>query len=229
MTRRAAAVLLTGPPAVGGAPPGVDPAAFARAMAEDVIDLLTELAAVEPFVIASAGRAAEARSLAWSADQVLVAPAATATNPTGSSVPGMSTPPGTSTDVLGVLDVLRDRGVEEIALVTADAPDLPGLMVAKTFGALRSAPVAVAPARGGGAVVVACRLSVPAWLAAVGIDLDVADPVGRLRAAAVRPADVACTPGWRRLRQPGDLTALDPGLEGWEATRALLDGSAARR
>jgi hypothetical protein len=32
------------------------------------------------------------------------------------------------------------------------------------------------------------------------------------------------TPSWRRLRSRADLAALDPDLEGWEATRALLTG-----
>jgi hypothetical protein len=31
-------------------------------------------------------------------------------------------------------------------------------------------------------------------------------------------------PGWHRLRTPDDLRLLDPGLEGWENTRALLEG-----
>ena len=226
MTRRAAALLLTGPPATGGCPPGVDPAAFARAMAEDVVDLLADLASVESFVIASAAAEADARALAWSADQVLVesadpTPAVTITSSTQTGAFGALVP--------GVLGVLRRRGIDEVALVAADAPDLPGLMVAKTFSALRSAPVAVAPARGGGLVVLACRLPVPAWLAAVGIDLDAHDAAQRLREGAPSPEDVVSTPGWRRLREPGDLAALDPGLEGWEATRALLDGSAARR
>jgi hypothetical protein len=45
--------------------------------------------------------------------------------------------------------------------------------------------------------------------------------VARLRGAAPRRALVV-TPAWRRLRTPADLGGLDPGLEGWEATRALL-------
>jgi len=35
---------------------------------------------------------------------------------------------------------------------------------------------------------------------------------------------VQVVPGWRRQRGPADLAALDPGLEGWEATRRLLLG-----
>jgi hypothetical protein len=35
---------------------------------------------------------------------------------------------------------------------------------------------------------------------------------------------VESTPEWRRLRGPADLATLDPALEGWDATRALLGG-----
>ena len=37
---------------------------------------------------------------------------------------------------------------------------------------------------------------------------------------------VALAPDWHRLRTPADLRRLDPGLEGWEETRALLAGTA---
>ena len=43
MTRRAAALLLAGPPAARACPPGIAPAEFARALAEDVADLLADL------------------------------------------------------------------------------------------------------------------------------------------------------------------------------------------
>ena len=58
------------------------------------------------------------------------------------------------------------------------------------------------------------------------VDVDLDDPyaVERLKAAAPSPGDVALTPSWRRLRRREDLAALDPDLEGWEATRALLAG-----
>jgi hypothetical protein len=31
-------------------------------------------------------------------------------------------------------------------------------------------------------------------------------------------------PAWRRLRGPDDLATLDPAVEGWDTTRALLGG-----
>jgi len=33
---------------------------------------------------------------------------------------------------------------------------------------------------------------------------------------------VQAVPGWHRLRSVEDLSRLDPGLEGWQATRGLL-------
>ena len=92
------------------------------------------------------------------------------------------------------------------------------------FG-VSAAPMAVAavPAAGGGLVVLASRLPAPDWLPA-DLDLDTPDAVQRLRLAAPGRRDLAVTPGWRRLRSRADLDGLDPGLEGWEATRALLSG-----
>ena len=46
----------------------------------------------------------------------------------------------------------------------------------------------------------------------------------RLRDAAPRRALVAVTPAWHRLRGPADLARLDPALDGWDTTRALLGG-----
>ncbi len=98
-------------------------------------------------------------------------------------------------------------------------------MIAKPFSALSSATVAVTPADGGGAVVLAGRLPVPGWLVAAGAGFDDRDLAERLQEAAPRRRDVRITPAWHRLRTPADVVRLDPGLEGWEATRALLEGS----
>lgn len=205
MTRRAVALLLTASPA-SAAPPGVDQAAFAHAMAEDVVDLLADLALVEPVVLTCAARQDEARALAWSPDQVRFLPA--------------------EDGIAGVFGLLEHGGFDIAAVVAPDAPDLPGMVVAKTLRAVQSRPVAASPARGGGLVVLTCRLPAPGWLTAAGVDLDTPDAMARLRAAAPDPADVVSAPGWHRLRHPGDTDGLDPGLEGWEATRALLSRSA---
>jgi hypothetical protein len=199
---RAAALLLTGPPATAACPEGTDRDTFARALAEDVADMLGELSAVDTFVAASPERAEEARSVAWPHTEVLVLPA--------------------GSGPAAVFDVLAARGYSVGAVVAPDAPDLPGLLVAKPFSALGTRDVAAAPAIGGGLVVLASRLPAPAWLVDSGVDLDVPDAVERLRGAAPRRRDVVATPGWRRLRAPGDVAILDDGLEGWESTRALL-------
>lgn len=201
MTRRAAALLLSGPPAARACPPGIAPAEFARAMAEDVADLLADLPGLEPVVAAAPDRVADAEDVVWPGTPVL-------------EVAGLP---------VDVLVALAGQGYDEAAVFAADVPDLPGLLVAKPFSALSTAPVAAAPADGGGLVALACRLPVPAWLP-VDIDLDEPYAVERLKAAAPSPGDVVLTPAWRRLRRREDLAALDPDLEGWEATRALLAG-----
>ncbi|MGH3240982.1 MAG: hypothetical protein ACRDNL_11430, partial [Spirillospora sp.] len=77
-----------------------------------------------------------------------------------------------------------------------------------------------------GLVALAARLPLPGWLDVVlrEVDLDTPDALARLRTAAPRPGLVPQGPGWHRLRTPHDLRFLDPGLEGWENTRALLEG-----
>lgn len=202
MSRRAVALLLAGPPAAGACPPGVAPDAFARALAEDVADLLADLPGLDPVVAAAPARVADAEEVVWPGTPVL------------------QTPRGTPAEVFAVLSA---RGYDEAAVVAADAPDLPGLLVAKPFSGLSTAAVAAAPAQGGGLIVLAARLPVPDWLPA-DISLETQAAVDRLRSAAPRRRDLAVTQGWRRLRSPGDLAELDPGLEGWEATRALLSG-----
>ncbi|NJP32292.1 hypothetical protein HCJ94_09955 [Micromonospora sp. HSS6-12] len=113
---------------------------------------------------------------------------------------------------------------DQVAVIAGDAPDLPGLVIGKLLRPLTTRPVAVAPAEGGGPGLlgVAARLPVPEWLPT--LDLDSARPAA-VRAAAPRPGDLAVTPAWHRLRGPGDLALLNPALEGWDTTRALLSGT----
>jgi hypothetical protein len=68
---------------------------------------------------------------------------------------------------------------------------------------------------------VAATLPPPAWL--IDHELDTASAM-MLRRTAPHPGDVQSTADWRRLRSPADLASLDPVLEGWENTRALLGG-----
>ncbi len=113
-------------------------------------------------------------------------------------------------------------------MVAADAPDLPGLVVAKPLRAVSDVAVAdvavaAAPAAGGGLVVLAARLPAPAWLLAAEVDLDTPDAVHRLRRSAT-PGELEITLGWHRVRTVADVGRLDPELDGWAATRALLAG-----
>lgn len=200
--RRAAALLLTGPPADGACPPGIDPAEFARALAEDVLDLLAGLADVRAAIAFSAERKADAAAIRWPGTELV-------------ELSGAAGP-------LAVLIALGERGYDVGAVVAPDVPDLPGLLIAKPFSALSTALVSVLPADDGIAVL-ASRLPPPPWLPDVG--LDSAEELARLRAVAPRRRDLRTTPAWHRLRAPADLARLDPELEGWEATRALLSGA----
>ena len=53
------------------------------------------------------------------------------------------------------------------------------------------------------------------------------NPYARLSVLAPRRSRCTLAPSWHRLRTPADVTRLDPGLEGWEETRALLGNSTA--
>ncbi|MFB6395553.1 hypothetical protein [Polymorphospora lycopeni] len=196
MARRVV-VALIGP--VRWAPPGIEPAAWRAALAEDVVDLLATMHEVEPAIAAVAADRPLADAVAW---------------------PGMPIYDLPTRDVNAALAAAARDGFEQAAVVTTDAPDVPGLILGKLLRPLTTRPLAVAPAEGGGGLLgVASRLPVPDWLPPV--DLDTADPAA-VRAAAPRPADVVVTPAWRRLRGPADLAALDPAVEGWDSTRLLL-------
>jgi hypothetical protein len=196
MTRRAIVALLV---PVRWAPPGVDLARWREALAEDVVDGIAGLREVEPAIAAGPDDLALAHSLAW---------------------PGM--PIYDLAEVTGnaALAAATDDGHVQAAVVAADAPDVPGLVLGKLLRPLTSRPLALAPVGAGpGLLGAAAQLPTPGWLPR--IELDTAT-VATIRAAAPRPGDVAVTTAWHRLRGPADLAALDPGLEGWDATRALL-------
>ena len=182
--------------ASAGAPPGIDPKAFAAACLADTYELAAELVGVDNAVAGGA----EVAGLLWPAAHHL--------------------PAGDSIEQLATWCVGRYR---ELVVLPADVPDLPGLVVAKVFQALQRADVCVAPSRSGaGAVALGVRVPQPAWLPA-GLDLD-ADVLGLLRAHAPSRRAVATAPEWHRLNTPAAIRHLDPGLEGWEQTRALLAG-----
>lgn len=188
---RVAAVLVT-PGMAEAAPPGVDPAEFLTAMAEDTYEMVAGLELVRPVILSAGVPGLE--DIAWPGTPVL--------------------PIASPADAFAALPQ-----EEEAVIVSADAPDLPPLLIGKLFRELGRAHLAVCPAEGGGAVAVAARLPVPEWAAP---DLDESDVVAAMRRRAPGPRMVATGPGWHRLRKPQDVARLDPGLEGWDNTRALL-------
>ena len=120
---------------------------------------------------------------------------------------------------LAALDLAREHGADAAAVVAADVPDLPGLLLGKLFRALGGHEVAVSRSSGGGLVALASRLPVPDWFTAGMADLS--------SEALTADSRVAVGPGWHRLREPADVHRLDPGLEGWASTRALLSAPTA--
>ena len=224
---RRIAVAMLAPPA--WAPPGVDRAAWRLALAEDLLDVLATLADVEAAVAFRTGESALRSQIGW---------------------PGLRGYELPTLDVSSVLAAVAEDGYEQAVLLAADAPDLPGMLIAKLLRPLTTRPLAAAAAAGAfdrpvgsdppvgydppagsdrseapvgrmaaGLLGLAARLPAPPWLPAVG--LDELTPQA-LRRAAPRPTDLAPAPGWHRLRSPADLARLDPRLEGWDATRALL-------
>ncbi|WP_240809350.1 MULTISPECIES: hypothetical protein [Microbispora] len=191
MLTRVAAVLVT-PGMAEAAPPGVDPAEFLTAMAEDTYEMVAGLELVRPVILSAGVPGLE--DIAWPGTPVL--------------------PIASPADAFAALPQ-----EEEGVIVSADAPDLPPLLIGKLFRELGRAHLAVCPAEGGGAVAVAARLPVPEWAAP---DFDEPDVVAAMRRRAPGPRMVATGPGWHRLRKPQDVARLDPGLEGWDNTRALL-------
>jgi hypothetical protein len=198
VVRRVVAALLV---PVEWSPPGVDRRAWRTALAEDVVDLLARLAQAEPAIAATTEDRDLADEIAWPGMRIYEVPSAT---------------------YLPVLAAATADGFDQAAVIAADAADVPGMILGKLLRPLESRSVAVAPGGpSGGLLGLATSLPAPAWLA--DNDLDVAS-AQLLRKNAPRPGDVTSTAEWRRLRGPAELASLDPALEGWENTRALLGG-----
>ncbi|MCI0688531.1 MAG: hypothetical protein L0Y54_15035 [Sporichthyaceae bacterium] len=207
MAGRFAAVLATTGlrSAAAAAPAEVAPERFRLAVIEDTYEVLAGLELVSCALALCPGDQPAAESLVWPGTPVL------------RIIPGSS-----AHQILSALDGLAVCGADEGVVVAGDVPDLPGLVIAKLFRALGSHDVAVAPATNGGLVAMASRLPMPDWLPAAGVGLDTVDGVDLLTQAAPGRGALSVGPAWRRLRSVEDLGYLDPGLEGWEATRALL-------
>ena len=188
-------------------PPGIDPGEFRLALLEDTYEVVAGLELVTSALVLDPPDQPDAEAVTW---------------------PG--TPIVRESTLADAFAALHALGAGAAALVAQDAPDLPPLLIGKLFRALGSAPSAACRADGAagpdGLVALAARLPLPEWLDAAlrGVDLDTPDALARLRAAAPRPGLVPQGPAWHRLRTSADLRLLDPGLEGWENTRALLEG-----
>ena len=198
MTRRAAIAVL-GDLAADLSAGTPNPDELRRALCEDVYELLASLELLEAGVAARSDDVATARALTWP----------------GAPVVELSGEPA----IAPITVALERLGYDQAVLVAFDAPDLPGLLIGKLFRGLVRAEVAVCPAEAGGLVALAVSLPAPPWLLDSGVNLDTADAQGALRAAAPARRAVHVGPGWHRVRSAADLERLDPGLEGWEATR----------
>ncbi|MGV9600662.1 DUF2064 domain-containing protein [Streptosporangium sandarakinum] len=215
--RRTVAVLVT-PSIADAAPPGVDAGEFLRAAAEDTYELAAALDFVSPVLVTSVPGMEE---IVWPGTPVVEIPDLSGPALVRAAFEALSSVSETPPSAPGA-PPYGERALpygEQAVLLSGDAPDLPGLLVGKLFRRLGRARIAVCPAVGGGAVAIAAHLPYPAW---AGVGFDDPDPVRALRASAPGPRMVATGPGWHRLRTPGDVARLDPGLEGWDNTRALL-------
>jgi len=184
------------------APPGVNTDAFAQACLSDTYEVLADVEEVRSGIV---GDPTAAAALLWPGDLAY---------PWHDSLQSLA-------------ELLSDIA-DELVVVPADVPDLPGLVVAKLFKALRRADVCCAPQRGSpvGFAAIGLRLPWPSWLPG---DLDL-DTTGyeTLARASPRRNLLAVGPDWHRMSTPSGVHWLDPGLEGWESTRALLSGQAFR-
>jgi hypothetical protein len=178
------------------APPGTDEEAFAAAALSDSYEVAADLVDVDATI---AGPASAAELL----------------------YPGVRLLPADAS-LIELSSAVFDQGYDEVVFLPGDAPDLPGLVIAKLFKALYRSDVGIAPQRGGaGCLAIGVRLPVAGWIE-LPPDLDT-DPRRALQVAAPRRSKVATTPDWHRLRTVEDVrTRLDPALEGWEETRLLL-------
>jgi hypothetical protein len=200
-------------------PASVEPGEWRAALAEDILDVLARLVEAEPAIAATD---VDALSVGW---------------------PGLRRYGLRRLDVVSLFAAAAADGFDQAVLLAGDAPDLPGMVIAKLLRPLTTRPMAVAgahasnadlgdgdlgdvepggPGMESGLLGLAARLPAPWWLPAE--ELDQLTPQS-LRRLAPRPMDVAPAPAWHRMRGPADLARLDPGLEGWDATRAILAAS----
>lgn len=194
-------VVLVVPAETAWAPPGREASVWRLALAEDTYEVLARLDRVEVAVAVAGGGEAELAEVA------------------GLTWPG--TPVYAVDPALAVLSAIEQAGpAAAVVAVSHDVPDLPGLLVGKLFRALGSADIAVCPAEDGSLAAIGVRLPIADWVRELGPGFDTG--LAALEEAKPRRHAVGVGPGWHRQRGPADLARLDPGLEGWDVTRALL-------
>lgn len=202
MSDRRVVVLVV--PAVGSwAPPGRTPDAWRLALAEDTYEVLASLDLVDVAVAVTGG------------DEAALSGVAALTWP---GTPVYSVDPERP-----VLDAIEQAGpAAAVVAVSYDVPDLPGLLIGKLFRALGSADLAVTPAEDGTLAAIGVSLPAAAWVQEAPLTFDT--PLADLDKLKPRRHAIGIGPGWHRLRSAADIARLDPGLEGWDATRSLLRG-----
>jgi Guanylyl transferase CofC like len=195
--RRRVVVVLARYDASGAAPNGIDPAAFAGACLLDSYEVVSDLFGVTSGIAGPTS----VGELLW---------------PGALHLPADITISAIARQLTGEAD--------ELVVVPADVPDLPGLVLAKLFKVLHRTDIAIAPERGGdGCAAIGVSLPLAGWIPDDAFDLD-HNPVELLSTTAPRRSRYTIAPAWHRLRTPASVARLDPGLEGWEETRALLAG-----
>lgn len=194
--------------AVLARPSSVLPAPLVAAMISDVVDLVADTEQVDSAVAVAAGYDGTTRDLTWPGTDVV----AVSADPT----------------VAEVLQAVQTTAAHAVAVVACDVPDLPSLMLGKLFSTMagpRGASVAVCPGETGELVAVAAMVPVSGWLRQLAVRFDDPDAMAQLRAGAPL-TELSTGPGWHRIRELADLARLDPGLDGWDATRAYLNALA---
>lgn len=172
------------------------------ALAEDVLDVLALMSEVDAAIAVAEADEALLADLGWPGLRAYVLP---------------------SLDVRSVFAAAAGDGYEQAVVLPMDAPDLPGMVIAKLLRPLTTRPAAAASATGAeGLIGISANLPAPAWIPAASLAAMTPQSLRRLAPAIT---DVAPAANWHRLRTAADLSRLDPRLEGWDNTRALLTGT----
>ncbi|XVQ12851.1 hypothetical protein ACQP1W_09935 [Spirillospora sp. CA-255316] len=235
-SRRYAAVLSVQDPdgaVPSPSPPGIDPEEFRLALLEDTYEVVAGLELVTPALVLDPPGQPAAEAITWPGTAIVrersLAAAFAALHDLGAGEAVLLAPDAPDLPPLLIGKLFRALGNAPAAACQSEGSLDAGPLDA---GPLDAGPPDGSPGGGrrgapNGLVALAARLPLPGWLSAAldDVDLDTPDALPRLRAAAPRPGLIPQGPGWHRLRTPADLRLLDPGLEGWENTRALLEGN----